>query len=119
MYARGIGASRNGRPCFSSVMNQVGDLLFALFIPDDDLHDVFVEFRPRVFARHLEFVGASGVRVHYVELLIQLGSHQGFDLKPIWSSVCTAPRHALAITCAFFVFSETSDESLSLAENAI
>jgi hypothetical protein len=31
---------------------------------------------------------------------------------------CAAPRHALAIACAFFVFSETSDEPLILAENA-
>jgi hypothetical protein len=84
MYARGIGASRKRRPYFSSVMKTgAGDLLFARFIPDDDLHDAFVKFSPGIFPGYFEFVGTGRFGIHDVEILIHLGSHQSFTLKPI------------------------------------
>jgi len=34
--------------CTARDENQAGNLLFALFIPDDDFHDVFVKLSPGI-----------------------------------------------------------------------
>jgi hypothetical protein len=44
---------------------------------------VFVKFGPGILAGHFELVGAGRFRIQNVEFLIQLWSHQDFDLKAI------------------------------------
>ena len=74
--------------------NEARNLLFALLVPDDDLHDVFVKFRPGIFARHLEFVGTSRFRIQDVYFLILLGSHQGLRFESDQGPAC-APLLAM------------------------
>lgn len=106
MYARGIGSGKERPPeFFLGDEDQAGYLLFALFIPNNDLYNVSIEFSPGIFPGHLELIRRRKPFAYprcRVSDLVRESQGLRFESDPglvyEWQ-----PRHALAMARAFLV----------------